>query len=61
MTTKSQEKKEIVSLVKVASFDCAQYQNVLNIGAALAQAGRFVNILKDENFYTVNVYERANQ
>lgn len=52
-------KKNILKIEEVACFDCAIYQNAVNIANALAQAGRFVNIITISGTYSVRVYERA--
>lgn len=51
--------KVILKTELVASFDCAIYQNTINIATALAQAGRFVNITTNGAGYTVHIYQRT--
>lgn len=51
--------KKILKTELVASFDCAIYQNAINIATALAQAGRFVNITVGGTGYTVHIYKRT--
>ncbi len=55
MNTKEKQTK----IVEVAMFQCAIYQNAINIATALMQAGRFVNVINGGTGYVVYIYERA--
>lgn len=56
---KQKEKKPILKINMIASFDCGIYQNAIDIAIALAKAGRFINITATGTGYCVWVYKRA--
>jgi hypothetical protein len=56
-----EEKKPSLKITQVAMFECAIYQNAVNIATALMQAGRFVNITSGGTGYIVWVYQRTNK
>lgn len=56
---KKKEEKRTIKIKEIASFTCGVYQNAVNISIALAQAGRFVNIINGSSGYIVFIYERA--
>ena len=53
------KEQNILRVKEVARFECINYQNVVNIASALAQAGRFVRIINERTGYCVEVYEWA--
>ena len=56
-----EEKKITLKITQVAMFECAIYQNAVNIATALMQAGRFVNVTSGGTGYVVWVYQRTNK
>lgn len=59
MKEKEKKAENVIKIKQVALFECAIYQNVVNIATALMQAGRFVNIISTGSKYSVYIYERA--
>ena len=54
------KKEKGIEIKLVASFECAIWQNAVNICTSLAQAGRLVQIRMLGTTFTVEVYERLN-
>ena len=50
--------KEEIKIVEKARFNCAYNENAQNIAIALARAGRFIQLVNENNTLTVVVYER---